>query len=312
MSSEFNDYFKKEIYKETLKYYKQWKDSRDKSNLFLKVFLGIVIVTVILCLIYKPHWIEITMAAFLVSGLAFFLLYKDWFKYEKTIKKEILPLVLKYKNLQIADEAQRQALKRLVKTLKIFPSYDSYSCDDFVIGEYKGLRILIAELDLERETRNSKGERSKVPVFNGIFVSFTNPNPQKAVLVLRPDKARHFSLNSALKQVHLEDPEFEKYYDIYSNDQIESRNILTPAFMNRVVEVNKKLSFKSKILTIANNFYLSYEYENINITFANFCKNLFEFRLDQSPCDVNTYKEMIDDIEQIYEVIDMLNLAEEK
>ena len=36
MSSEFNDYFKKEIYKETLKYYKQWKDSRDKSNLSMK------------------------------------------------------------------------------------------------------------------------------------------------------------------------------------------------------------------------------------------------------------------------------------
>ena len=31
----------------------------------------------------------------------------------------------------------------------------------------------------------------------------------------------------------LEDPEFERHYEVYSNDQIEARALLTPAFMER-------------------------------------------------------------------------------
>ena len=38
---------------------------------------------------------------------------------------------------------------------------------------------------------------------------------------------------SGLESVKLEDPKFEKLFDVYGNDQIEARYLLTPSFMER-------------------------------------------------------------------------------
>lgn len=52
----------------------------------------------------------------------------------------------------------------------------------------------------------------------------------------------------------MEDPEFERYFEVYGTDQVESRYILSPALMARLVDFKRKtkkdiqISFKeSKI-----------------------------------------------------------------
>ena len=39
--------------------------------------------------------------------------------------------------------------------------------------------------------------------------------------------------------VRLEDPVFDKLFNVYSNDQIEARYLLTTTFMERLIEVEK-------------------------------------------------------------------------
>jgi hypothetical protein len=42
---------------------------------------------------------------------------------------------------------------------------------------------------------------------------------------------------AALEKVSLEDPDFDKRFDVYSSDQVEARYVLTPTFMERISEL---------------------------------------------------------------------------
>ena len=44
------------------------------------------------------------------------------------------------------------------------------------------------------------------------------------------------------KFVHLEDPEFEKFFIVYADDEVEARMILTPAMMRKLTELRKSFS----------------------------------------------------------------------
>ena len=45
---------------------------------------------------------------------------------------------------------------------------------------------------------------------------------------------------SRFKRVRLEDPVFEDRFNVYSDDQVEARYILTPKIMNRIVELEDR------------------------------------------------------------------------
>ncbi len=51
--------------------------------------------------------------------------------------------------------------------------------------------------------------------------------------------------------MRFEDPEFEKRYDVYSDDQAEARVLLTPRFMERIGQLDKLSKCKSLELAFA-------------------------------------------------------------
>jgi hypothetical protein len=53
-----------------------------------------------------------------------------------------------------------------------------------------------------------------------------------------------FSAFLRRNKVNLENIEFEKKFDVYSDDQVESRAILTPSFMYRILDFVNKISKK--------------------------------------------------------------------
>ena len=86
-------------------------------------------------------------------------------------------------------------------------------------------------------------------------------------------------------RVKLEDPEFEKIYEVYGTDQIESRYILTPAIMQAMTAIKKELD------TFV---YFSFIEERVYCAMY-FNKNLFEPRIMKS--GVN-----FEDIEKMYKL----------
>lgn len=57
-------------------------------------------------------------------------------------------------------------------------------------------------------------------------------------------------------RIKLESIEFEKYFDVYSDDPVASRMIITPAFMDRVVRFIQKTESKYEFLFQSNIMYV--------------------------------------------------------
>lgn len=83
-------------------------------------------------------------------------------------------------------------------------------------------------------------------------------------------------------RVQLEDSDFEKLYDVQCEDQIGSRMIITPAFMDRLVRFSAKSKHRFEFIYEANCFYikwnLSGSYLEIN-TWMKITKNMRTFIL---------------------------------
>lgn len=72
-----------------------------------------------------------------------------------------------------------------------------------------------------------------------------------------PEARKQTEEGRELEPVNLEDPEFEKAYSVFSTDQLQARSILTPNFMERIKDFDRKwgdkvfMSFRGQELLIA-------------------------------------------------------------
>lgn len=82
------------------------------------------------------------------------------------------------------------------------------------------------------------------------------------------------------KRVRLENIEFEKYFDVKCEDQIGSRMIITPAFMDRLVKLAKWSPYHYELLYRADRFYIKWSvgssYLEVN-TWKNIRENIGTF-----------------------------------
>lgn len=144
------------------------------------------------------------------------------------------------------------------KTMGLVPSWDRASFEDSLAGRRKevGFEFFEAKLEQRRRSSSKHGSRTKwVTVFRGqCLVAHFPKQFQGSTRVFRD--AGMFNAFTRMgqsfgnhKRVALEDPKFEKAFEVYSTDQIEARFILTPDFMERLL--NLEATFQGKKLRCA-------------------------------------------------------------
>lgn len=131
--------------------------------------------------------------------------------------------------------------------------FNEYEGEDYFAGKHGNANFQYSELFVRRvETRyTSRGARRQVvEIFNGLFFSADYEKNFFDRTIIKPD-----SLEGALgvmgrgmqriaygeRLVDLEDPEFEEMFVVTADNQVEARRILTPAFMERIKNLRKKL-----------------------------------------------------------------------
>jgi hypothetical protein len=126
---------------------------------------------------------------------------------------------------------------------------ERYSGSDLVKGRLFEMPVEFSQVHSEYYTRQGKSHRW-VTIFKGFFfVADCIKNFPGQTIVL-PDVAQNLlgKLGQALQSfsaplgrlVKFDDAEFEKYFVVYSEDEAQARDILSPALMSRVVEFRKK------------------------------------------------------------------------
>jgi hypothetical protein len=190
-------------------------------------------------------------------------------------------------------------------------SCNSFKGEDHFQGTIDKTAIEFSEVVAKHRTTSGTGSNRKehyTTIFKGIFfVADFNKHFKTHTLVL-PDTAEKLfgKIGQNLQSmsftrgelIRLEDPEFEKEFCVYGEDQIEARYILSPALMHRIVEFKHKWNTK---------VYLSFRDSKVYIAIK-LNKNLFETRLFKSIVDYAFIEENIKFLVLLIGIVKDLNL----
>jgi hypothetical protein len=190
---------------------------------------------------YRDEMIDI--AFFLLAGFCFFIC-APIFTFKTSVKEKIFSEVFSFfGDFKYFQEGSRSL--NLYSNFNILPVADDFRTEDLVVGKYQDVAISIEELKLQN-IHHSKNGVKKVTLFKGVVVLFSMNKNFKGRTNICHDrgKIRNFfhsksKNHKGLERVTLEDPEFEKKFEVFASDQIESRYLLTTAFMDRLLKIVK-------------------------------------------------------------------------
>jgi tetratricopeptide (TPR) repeat protein len=147
----------------------------------------------------------------------------------------------------------------------------------------------------------SEGQNSRKLVFMGLFFRGRFNKRLKGRTVILPDtlKSKTRFLNRFRGEVvRLEDPEFEKLFEVYADDQIEARYALSTSLMARLVNFRNKVNQPLHMALVGDRIYIA-----IPLT-----RNLFEPRLYRSMLEFDQVKTYYEDLRLMLGIVDDLNL----
>lgn len=123
--------------------------------------------------------------------------------------------------------------------------YDRVAFEDKMWGKAHGADFEALECHMEREDRDSDGDTRWVTVFRGSLMALDfHRKFLGRTVVLRDKGFFNRKKKGDMKRVGLVDPKFEKIFEAYSTDQVEARVILTPTFMQRLVDLEESVDGK--------------------------------------------------------------------
>ena len=115
------------------------------------------------------------------------------------------------------------------------------SFEDQMSGEAHGAHFKSVETHLQR-----RNDDSWQTIFRGQVMTLTFPRKFLGKTVVLRDKGLfQRKKHGDMKRVGLVDPVFEKIFEAYSTDQVESRYLLDPIFMQRLVDLERSVDGKN-------------------------------------------------------------------
>ncbi|MCA8901255.1 MAG: DUF3137 domain-containing protein [Hyphomonas sp.] len=131
------------------------------------------------------------------------------------------------------------------KELGLVPGWDRSKYEDLVTGTREGVDFELFEAHLEerRTSTDSKGRTTTrwVTVFKGQCLKFSFDKRFYGRTLVTRDAGffNRFGGGKGMTRAALEDPKFEKIFEVYTTDQVEARYLLTPDLMQELVDLEE-------------------------------------------------------------------------
>lgn len=220
-----------------------------KKTLFWAIFWTVILNTLGIWYLYfikvnhiEGRRVEEPGVYLIVFGIMMYWIMKKGF--ESKIKEKIMgPICKCFGNMSWSQSYLTFDAERFVEA-GLFRNFDSFDVDDAFVGTYKDCDIDIVEAEF---TVGSGKNRSTV--FNGLLIKLDMNKNFKGHTLLTENTFFHKSPLAHLRHTELEDVMFEKKYDVFTDDEVEARYILTSKLMDKLVKV--KMAFRSKSIRCA-------------------------------------------------------------
>ncbi|MBL0319175.1 MAG: DUF3137 domain-containing protein [Alphaproteobacteria bacterium] len=256
--------------------------------------------------IQHPELLNLIGTMSLLVGLGF--IWSPVVRFKIKTKERIIPPILHYFDPSFVYQCQSPFKSRDLTPFGILPLHDISKYEDYISGHFKQTFIELTECTLQKkivEYRNRKQHVRHVTLFHGLFVVLEMNKPFNGKTVILRDEGAIGNLfqnrMSGLQKVSLEDPRFEKQFEVISSDQIEARYLLTPSFMERLLELSNTFSHKLQCSFLNNQILLMIPCQG----------NLFETTtLFKSLSFEATIHPLLKELEVILGIVDTLKLNE--
>lgn len=283
----------------------------DKASKRLHLALPLYLVVFALCgyVIYSGIFDEVApliIGNVILMGLLGVYVCMPLMHYKGEIKNTVFPEIIAFignysYTPRISDKAG------CYKEWDIIPSYDRERSEDHIQGEYKGVGIDLFETHLEDRRRDSDGDTSYVTVFDGVIICLDMHKNFNGKTIVKKDAGKLLNWLgnkfSSLETVRLEDPEFEKIFEVYSSDQIEARYLLTTSFMERLLRLVEMLGGKGVTCSF---------YQSKLLMLIPTKKNMFEpGSVFEPETFIDDAKSLLREIHTIHQIIDTLKLDQD-
>lgn len=179
------------------------------------------------------------IAAFVGAGLSYMIAQFKLFELKERMKTDILSHMAEARGWRFDADGPAENAVRVYRNLNLLGAHNELDVEDLFEGELKGVRFELFEALAKMRTKNRKSDSVRT-VFSGLLARFNFPKDFNGSTVVLTDSgffnwAAGFSQKG--ERVTLEDPVFEKQFQVYSSDQVEARYLLTPSFMQRLLDI---------------------------------------------------------------------------
>ena len=234
--------------------------------------------------------------------------WSQWplWRYRSHFKESVFPKVFAFFGDDVAYHPRGDRLTiRSLTPSPIIPDYDREKTEDGVQGTHAGVRFDFQEATLTKGfTRD---------VFKGVVLRFELARRFKANTIVFADQSIavadplriQLSQFRRLKPVRLEDPIFARQFEVYSSNQVAARVVVTPAFMERLLELGQR--FRGTGLRCS-------FYDNTLLLMIPSTRDRLEptsATIYHPTTLVNECKEILQQMEEIFQIIDTLKLHEQ-
>ena len=252
---------------------------------FSQVFLILIVVTVIACVGYYNYQKRKVVNAY---------------------KSEVIPKIIESVDSSYHYDAKRHIEEYDFKASQLFRKPDRYSGEDFISGRLGKTDFKLSEVHAEYETRDKDGDSSYHTIFKGLFMIADFHKDFQGHTVVVPDKGGEGWLGRIVKRssrkgkqiAKMENADFEKYFDVYTTDQVEARYILSMSMIENIIMLKEMFKSKIHIAFLNSCIYIAIDWK----------LNILEPKLNRTLLDEATIHHFLDEIWLCLEIIEDLDL----
>ncbi len=252
--SQVKDFYYKDIYSKVLDLELERLELVGKLQIMMGISAIIFLIMFILFYIYFiddffPDIILTIFAPFFLSiaiyAIGQYFLTKN---YVSGFKNEVLKEIIQFIEPNLNFDKDRYISRNDFNTSNIFnQQYHKYNGNDLVYGTIDKTKFLFSDLHIEYKTKNGE-DTNWHTLFQGIFFIADFNKEFIGNVVVLPDYMTptfgliaNFFQNMKGNLIKLDNPEFEKKFVVYGDDQITARYILTHSMMDRILKLKEKV-----------------------------------------------------------------------
>ena len=226
--------------------------------------------------------------------------------YIVAFNETIFPKIVAWVHPNLTYHPNRQFPCAVFLASQLFPlEYPLYRSEYYCSGTIGETAIEFATVHLAIPDM-----KSPETCFHGIFFAADCNKPFTGVTLVLPDTIektfgrfaavlqKQAARSRALQLIKLEDPEFEKEFVVYGDDQVRARYLLTPGMMKRIVAFHHKAHRPIHLSFAGSKIFVAIAYD----------RSLFQPRFRDTMLDFHPVQEYVEDIQLALSLVEDLNL----